>query len=101
MLDWVYIILLIIGSFFLFTATYGLFRFSDVFTRLHATTKCDTVAAGCIILAVALRSGSWVVAGKLAMIFIFILLVSPTASHMIGWAAREEAKMQAREREAG
>lgn len=89
-MDWIYIVLLTIGCFYLFTATFGLFRMPDVFTRLHATTKCDTVAAGCILAAVALRSGSWVSAGKLFMIFIFILLVSPTASHMIAWAARQE-----------
>lgn len=85
--DLLYIALLTVGCFFLFTATLGLFRMPDVFTRMHATTKCDTVAAGCFLLAVALRSGNWMVFAKLALIFVFILMISPTSSHLIGWAA--------------
>ena len=45
-MEWIYIILLALGCFFLFTATLGLFLMPDVYTRMHATTKCDTVAAG-------------------------------------------------------
>lgn len=86
-LDILYIALLALGGFFLFTATLGLFRMPDVFTRMHATTKCDTVAAGCFLLAVALHSGSLVNAGKLFLIFLFILLISPTSSHLIGYTA--------------
>lgn len=99
-LDVLYIVLLAVGSFFLFTATLGLFRMPDVFTRMHATTKCDTVAAGCFLLAVALRSGSWLTFGKLALIFIFILMISPTSSHLIGWAAYN-LKTKDEERKAG
>ncbi|MTI96452.1 MAG: monovalent cation/H(+) antiporter subunit G [Firmicutes bacterium] len=100
-MDWLYVILLAIGCFYLFTATIGLFMLPDVFTRLHATTKCDTMGAGCILAAVAVKSGNWFVAGKLALIFVFILLVSPTASHMIAWVAKEQLPKKASEKEAG
>lgn len=98
-MEWIYVFLLAIGCFFLFTATVGLFVMPDVFTRLHATTKCDTVAAGCILSAIAIRSGNWFVAGKLALIFAFILMVSPTASHLIAWVAKHDLDKVA-EREA-
>jgi len=101
LLNIIYIALLVIGCFFLFTATLGLFRMPDVFTRMHATTKCDTVAAGCFLLAVALRTGSLVNIGKLVLIFIFIMMISPTSSHMIAWTARKiEGKGEETEREA-
>jgi len=101
-MDWIYIILLAVGCFFLFTATLGLFRMPDVFTRMHATTKCDTVAAGCILLGVALRSGNLVVAAKLFLVFVFILMISPTTAHMIAWTATQvDQEEQDTEREAG
>ncbi len=89
-MDWIFVILMAIGSFFLFTATVGLFVMPDVFGRLHATTKCDTVAAGCILTAVAVRSADWFVIAKLGLIFMFILLVNPTVSHVIAWAAKRD-----------
>jgi len=99
-MDWLYISLITVGCFFLFTATLGLFRMPDVLTRMHATTKCDTVAAGCILAGVALRSGSWITAGKLLMIFAFILLISPTTAHLLGWVASQNEESST-EREAG
>lgn len=88
-MDWIYIVLLAIGCFYIFTATLGLFRMPDVFTRMHATTKCDTVAAGCILTAVALKSGSVIVAAKLFLVFFFILMINPTTAHLIAWTATE------------
>lgn len=88
-MDWIYLGLLAICCFFLFTATLGLFTMPDVFTRMHATTKCDTVAAGCALLAVSLKSGSFVVAAKLLLVFLFILMINPATAHMIAWTATE------------
>lgn len=100
-MDWIYTALLAVGCFYMFTATVGLFRMPDVFTRLHGTTKCDTVAAGCILTAVALRSGSWFVAAKIILIFIFVIIVNPTSAHLIGWAAYKSKQQESTESEAG
>jgi multicomponent Na+:H+ antiporter subunit G len=99
-LDLVYVALLAIGGFFLFTATLGLFRMPDVITRMHATTKCDTVAAGCILAAVALRAGDWIIVGKLFLAFLFILMINPCVAHIIGWAAYSEEKKESAKGEA-
>lgn len=82
--------LILVGCFFLFTATFGLFRLPDVFTRLHATTKCDTVAAFCLLSAVALKSGELVVWLKLGLIFTFILIISPAVAHLVAYSATLE-----------
>ena len=74
------------GLFFLAVGVIGLVRLPDVYTRLHATTKCDTMGAGLVLLALALQSD---LAGavKLIIITIFIWITNPTAAHVIAKAA--------------
>ncbi len=80
------IISFIIGIFFLAVATVGLLRLPDVYNRLHATTKCDTLGAGLVLLSLALQS-ELAVAIRLALLIIFILITNPTAAHVIARAA--------------
>lgn len=44
MRDIIAIIMILIGCFFFLTSVIGLLRFPDMFTRMHATGKCDTLA---------------------------------------------------------
>jgi len=85
-LDIISIICLAGGLFFLFVGTVGLLRFPDVYNRLHATTKCDTLGAGLILLSLALQSTP-AVGIRLALLIIFILITNPTAAHVIARAA--------------
>lgn len=62
-------------------------RLPDVYCRLHATTKCDTLGAGLILFALALYAGVSVDSAKLLIMIIFIWLTNPTASHTIARAA--------------
>ncbi len=80
------IIALIGGLFFLFVGTVGLLRLPDVYNRLHATTKCDTLGAGLVLLSLALQS-SLAVGIRLFLLIIFILVTNPTAAHVIARAA--------------
>lgn len=74
------------GLFFLFVGTVGLLRLPDVYCRLHATTKCDTLGAGLVLLSLVLQS-SLAAAVKLGLIILFILITNPTAAHVIARAA--------------
>jgi len=74
------------GLFFLFVGTVGLLRLPDVFNRLHATTKCDTLGAGLILLSLALQSTA-AVGIRLILLALFILITNPTAAHAIARAA--------------
>ena len=74
------------GLFFLFVGTVGLLRLPDVFNRLHATTKCDTLGAGLILLSLALQSTA-AVGIRLILLAFFILITNPTAAHVIARAA--------------
>ncbi len=80
------IISFIIGLFFLAVATIGLLRLPDIYNRLHATTKCDTLGAGLVLLSLALQS-ELAVAIRLALLIIFIVITNPTAAHVIARAA--------------
>ncbi len=85
-IDIISIICLIGGLFFLFVGTVGLLRFPDVYNRLHATTKCDTLGAGLLLLSLALQS-SLFVGIRLGLLIVFILITNPTAAHVIARAA--------------
>lgn len=74
------------GLFFLFVGALGLLRLPDVYNRLHATTKCDTLGAGLILLSLALQS-SLTVGIRLGLLALFILITNPTAAHMIARSA--------------
>lgn len=80
------IICLLGGLFFLFVGTIGLLRLPDVYNRLHATTKCDTLGAGLLLLSLILQS-SVNVGIRLALLIVFILITNPTSAHVIARAA--------------
>ena len=75
------------GLFFFFTGTVGLLRFPDVYTRLHAAGKCDTLGAQLILLGLAVVNGWTLESVKLIMIIAFLMLANPTATHAMIRAA--------------
>jgi multicomponent Na+:H+ antiporter subunit G len=79
--------ILLFGSlFFFFVGTLGLLRMPNVLTRLHATTKCDTLGAGLAFLALMIHYEFSVLTLKLFIIIAFIWITNPTAGHAIGCA---------------
>jgi len=61
MLDVLSVVAAVFGVGFFTAGTVGLLRFPDLYCRLHAITKADTLGLGFIALAVALQSQSpWV-----------------------------------------
>ncbi len=79
-------IMLLIGSFFFLVGTIGLIRMPDVYSKMHATTKCDTLGAGFIMAGLMLLTGFSGVTIKLLLIIVFIWLTNPTAAHIIAKA---------------
>ena len=47
----------------------------------------DMLAAGLVLLGLALQAPTWLVAVKLLLIFVFILFTSPTSTHALARAA--------------
>jgi multicomponent Na+:H+ antiporter subunit G len=76
-------VFLITGSYFLLSTAVGMIRFPDLYTRLHAGSKCliaggISVLMGCIVL-----EGIEFVSLKLIVIIIFLLISNPIAIHVI------------------
>lgn len=86
-LDATTIVLLGVGAFFFLIGTIGLLRFPDFYSRTHAATKCDTLGAGSILLALAVHNGIDFDSAKILMIAALVLLSSPTAGHALARAA--------------
>jgi len=91
-----------IGVFFTVLAGIGLLRFPDVYTRLHAGTKCTTFGSIFLILSVVILGlKSWYlgdVNGSALAIhsiiaLVAILLTNPTGAHAIARAAHKSGVM--------
>ncbi len=87
-LDIVSSILLLAGVFFGFSGAVGLFRFPDFFTRIHAASVTDSIAAILIIGALLLQTSFDLNTAKLVFILLFLMVTSPTASHALAKSAR-------------
>jgi multicomponent Na+:H+ antiporter subunit G len=83
-------ILIILGLPFFLSGTIGLIRFPDIYTRLHALTKADNVGLGCIVIGLALQSGSWAVAAKLLLIWLLVLIASSASCHLVARSAMKK-----------
>ena len=96
MIEIIIYILLGIGVFFNLLAGIGLLRFPDVYTRLHAGTKCTTFGSIFIIGSVILLglknwwigdTGGSVLAIHSIIALAAILITNPTGAHAIARAA--------------
>jgi multicomponent Na+:H+ antiporter subunit G len=79
--------LLILGGVFFLAGTVGLLRFPDVYTRLHALTKADNLGLGLVVAGLAVQAESWATVGKLALIWLLVLIASAFACHLVARAA--------------
>lgn len=87
-LDVVSSILLIAGVFFGLSGAIGLFKFPDFFTRVHAASVTDSIAAILIISGLLLQTSFDLNTAKLLFVLAFLMVTSPTASHALAKSAR-------------
>ncbi len=81
------VILFMVGGLFFFTtATIGLLRFPDFFSRLHATGKGDTLAVLFSLIGLGIYEGFSLTSLKIVFIAVFMFLAQPTATHAISRA---------------
>jgi len=84
---WVVQVLMALGLFFGVMGNIGVMRFPDIYTRLHASSKCGTTSVFSILLACMLLRGFSPMTGKILVITLFFLITAPVASHIIGRCA--------------
>jgi multicomponent Na+:H+ antiporter subunit G len=83
------VVLAATGAVFFLAGTLGLLRLPDFYTRVHAATKCDTVGAGALLLALAVHVAPHAEALKILALLALVLLSSPTAGHALARAAHD------------
>ena len=79
--------LVLIGSSFLLLAAVGLVRMPDLFTRMSAATKGQTLGVGCLLLAVGIYFPGLGITTRTLAGIAFFFLTAPVAAHMIARAA--------------
>jgi len=91
LLDIFIVVSIALGCFFAVTGAFGLVRFPDFFTRIHAAGITDTLGAILIIVALLAETVKYsfgpFIAGKLVLITMFVLITAPVATHAISKAA--------------
>ncbi|MGI9512497.1 MAG: monovalent cation/H(+) antiporter subunit G [Anderseniella sp.] len=83
LLDIASAVLLLTGGFFVFVGGFGVMRMPEFFTRMHAASLTDTGGAALILIGLMLQGGLTLAPLKLAAIFLFLFLTSPTASYAL------------------
>jgi multicomponent Na+:H+ antiporter subunit G len=83
-------VLVVIGTFFGFVATVGLIRLPDLYSRLHAASKSDTLGSVLSLAGIAVVLGVSTESLKLVFLLLFLFVTSPTAAHAIARAAKEQ-----------
>jgi len=83
------IIVIAFGLGFDFIGCLGLLRFSDVYTRLQASTKCITFGTCAILFGAFIMIGLSTAGVKCLLALLFLLFTSPTASHALARASRK------------
>ena len=82
-IEWLSMLLLVVGAVFFFAGTLGLLRFPDVYSRLHALAKADNLGLGCVLLGLALQADSLAAALKLLLIWPLVLVASASVGFAI------------------
>ncbi len=86
-LDILSAVLLLTGGFFVFVGGFGVMRMPEFYTRMHAASLTDTGGAALVLAGLMLQGGLTLITVKLAAIFLFLFLTSPTASYALANAA--------------
>ncbi len=81
---------LLLGTVLMISGGLGVLRFPDVYTRLHASTKCDTGGAMSILIAVAIVSEApMLIKVKFLILAFLIAMINPMVAHAIARGAHK------------
>jgi multicomponent Na+:H+ antiporter subunit G len=87
---------ILLGVFFMFVASVGVYRLSDFYSRIHAPTKAATLGLAFLLIAVAMVAGEASVVTKAILALLFIGATAPAGAHILSRAAyRNEVPMDA------
>ncbi len=80
-------VLMLLGFVFMLISALGLFRFPDLYSRLHSTGIGDTLGCALIIAGMMVLTGLKLITVKILLIPVILFLTSPMATNLIMRAA--------------
>lgn len=80
-------ICLLLGGIFTLTGAVGLLRLPNFYTRLHAASVTESLAAPLLIIGVMLDTGFTLDSAKLILIILIMVVSNPTITHALCRAA--------------
>jgi multicomponent Na+:H+ antiporter subunit G len=86
MTAWVADALIVIGLVVMTLGVYGIVRFPDVYTQLHASSKAAFLGVSVLLVATALGGGPSILA-RVVLIVALLAITTPVAAHAIAQAA--------------
>ena len=84
LLTWVF---LLAGCVLGLTGAWGMMKFPDFYTRVHAASITDTLCAACFVIGLIFQAGMTLVSIKLMMILVLLLLTGPASGYALVKAA--------------
>ena len=83
---WIADVLIVVGLAVMTLGVYGILRFPDVYTRLHASSKASSLGVSLLLVAgtVGARPSA---AARVVLIVVLLALTTPVAAHAIAQAA--------------
>ena len=76
------------GSFVLLVTGLGILTLPDYYSRVHAASITDTLGAGLILFGLMTQAGLSLISAKLVLIFFFLMITGPVASHALARTAQ-------------
>ncbi|MEA3498338.1 MAG: monovalent cation/H(+) antiporter subunit G [Campylobacterota bacterium] len=80
-------ICLLLGAIFTLTGAIGLLRLPNFYTRLHAASVTESLAAPLLIIGIMLDMGFTLDSAKLILIIVIMIVSNPTITHALCRAA--------------
>ena len=88
-------LLISIGLFFVTIGVLGLIRFNNIFQRMHALSVMETLGFFCFFLGLMILAGASLLVIKLFFIFILMIIIAPTSTHVLAmYATLHEKKTE-------
>ena len=77
-------LLILIGALFMLIAAIGVYRFSNLYLKMHAATKAGTLGCGLILFGCGMQLKNLRSFTEIILLIIFIALTNPISAQLIG-----------------
>lgn len=86
-IDWISDICLLFGGILTLTGAVGLLRLPDFYTRMHAASVTESLAAPLLIIGIMLDTGFTLDSAKLVLLILIMIAANPTITHALSRTA--------------